>query len=210
MAVSPSRCLAQAAWVLESLLWKPERGAGSKWQAEGSEGRTLSYSADKPSSRVPSWSPCPLRPLLRLPSCPLSPPLLRAPVDPLTSHLSPLTPHASPSHRSPTATARTPTASPPKQPNIQTTPSAADSALFHRLRPAVLVPAERRHSFQGVSGLDSPHPFVARLITLAGGHEHHVDSCFIILRQTLSNCGGSHLTGRCPPSPPTCDCTTVT
>jgi len=83
MALSPSRCLAQAAWVLESLLWKPERGAGSKWQAEGSEGRTLSYSADKPSSRVPSC------PLLRLPSCPLSPPLLRAPVDPLTSHPHP-------------------------------------------------------------------------------------------------------------------------
>jgi hypothetical protein len=39
LAVSPSRsgCL-----VLESLLWKPERGAGSKWQAEGSEGRTSS------------------------------------------------------------------------------------------------------------------------------------------------------------------------
>ena len=42
MALSPSRCLAQAAWVLESLLWKPERGARSKWQAEGSEGRTSS------------------------------------------------------------------------------------------------------------------------------------------------------------------------
>ena len=143
MAVSPSRCLAQAAWVLESLLWKPERGAGSKWQAEGSEGRTLSYSADKPSSRVPSWRLESLfpRPLLSPLASSLLPPL--APSRPLffvlLSTLSSLTltPHASPSHRSPTATARTPTASPPKQPNIQTTPSAADSALFHRLRPAV-------------------------------------------------------------------------
>lgn len=166
---------------LESLLWKPERGAKSKWQAEGSKGRTP---ADKPNSR-------PLF-LLLLPT--------------LSSRRRPSQTPKTPQPRrpsSPTSKPRPPPLTPPSKDSGQllyVVHSILQIHTIHSLGAYDMV-APREYHWNGASieyqwhprprhdshrsllsggirfkesrarNLDSPHPFTARLIAPAGEHE---------------------------------------
>ncbi|KAE9372613.1 hypothetical protein N431DRAFT_457314 [Stipitochalara longipes BDJ] len=97
VALSRSGCV-----VLGSLLWKPERGAKSKWQAAGSKRAHIAHPADSPAGPPPSFA-------------------LLAPT---------LSRHRKPDRHAKSPTASPPKQ--PNQPNIQTiqtAPSAARSAL---------------------------------------------------------------------------------